>query len=284
MTSLKSSSRSNSRLVNLKAAVFAAFLTSSICFGAPAATSAVQPAGKPVVPKATPPSKSGFENHQDLILKAQNLTLQRDRLQTSQILIRGIQRETRGSPAYKDLTKALSDLTTVFYTEKAQSVFSVGEANVESKPKDAVESFQEALRIEDGNVTILKALARVQLSLGDCEKADATLRSAEALDPYSAEVKLLNLQSLACAKSFDALLLKVEAPDIDFENAEVFVKNLRTGLQVQSLLNLPKPKQDLKKVKTVLTTLETQMPDTPKCISGNGNYRRLRQRPIEPQR
>lgn len=236
----------------MKAVLVAAFFFSTSVIAAPAA-------------KTTAPSKSsnGLESHQDLILKAQNLTLQRDRLQASQILIRAIQRETKGNTAYKDLTRALTELTTVFYTEKAQSVYSVGEAAVELKPRDAIDSFQEALRLEDGNVTVLKSLARTQLVLNDCEKAEASIRSAEAVDPYSPEVKLLGLQLLACNKNFETLLSKTDSADLDFESAESYVKNLRAGLQIQALVETAKPRADLKKARSLLSTWETQMPEYP---------------------
>lgn len=232
----------------------AAFFFSPLAWAAPAA--------KPATPTKTSSAK-GLESHEDLILKAQNLTLQRDRLQASQILIRAIQRESKGNAAYKDLTRALTELTTVFYTEKAQSVFSVGEAAVAEKPRDAIESFQEALRLEDGNVTILKSLARTQLILDECEKAETSVRSAEAVDPYSPEIKLLSLQLLACNKSYEALLAKAETTDYDFDTAETYVKSLRSGLQIQALVETAKPKADFKKARSLLAAWEAQMPDYP---------------------
>jgi hypothetical protein len=239
-----------------------AVLVTAFFFSAPALAA---PIVKPAPAKVAPPkaSSNGLESHQDLILKAQNLTLQRDRLQASQILIRAIQRETKGNNAYKDLTRALTELTTVFYTEKAQSVFSVGEAAVETKPREAIESFQEALRLEEGNVTVLKSLARTQLVLNECEKAEISIRSAEGVDPYSPEVKLLGLQLLACSKSFEALLAKLDVADLDLDTAESYVKSLRSGLQIHALLETAKPKSDLKKARALLSTWEGQMPDYP---------------------
>src|SRR4051794_21074861 len=87
----------------------------SFVFAASAALAAPAAKKKPVAASKTPApavqpgdEKSGEkseETYQDLIQKAQNLTLQQDRLQTSQVLIRGIQRENRGSLAYRELVR-----------------------------------------------------------------------------------------------------------------------------------------------------------------------------------
>lgn len=185
-----------------------------------------------------------LETYKDLIAKAQNLTLQRDRLQASQILLRAIARETKNSVGYKELTKALQELTTVFYTERAQSAFIAGEANLPLKPKEALDSFQESLRLEDGNVTVLKAIARQHLIVGDCEKADASVKQAETLDPYSPEVFLLRLQTWDCSKATSFLEEKLFTSDSQLVGVEPFVR----GLQIKDLIR----RKDLKKAKTTL--------------------------------
>ena len=251
MKSFKSLHRSNSLLVNSNkylAVIFtASFLVSGSAFAAPATL-----------------AKATLETHQDLILKAQNLTLQRDRLQASQILIRGLQREKPASLAYKELLKSLNELSTVFYSEKAQDLYSLAEAAVEARPKEAIDHFQEALRIEDGNVSILSELARAQLSIGDCEKADSTTKSALAINPYSSELKLLSLQNYVCAKNFAPLLTRLTSDEDGLEStSESLVKNLRLGLLLQALLAQPKASLDLKRIKTTLQTWETVAPDYP---------------------
>ena len=199
--------------------------------------------------------RGSTETYHDLITKAQNLTLQRDRLQTSQVLIRGLQRESRNSSAYRELSRALEDLTSVFYTEKAQGLFATGESQMESKPHDAVDQFQEALRIEDGNVTILKAIARTNLRLAECSKADSAVKSAEAINPFSSEVKLLRLQVLECQKSYDLLTARLLARDPDLEPVEKFIR----GLQMADLIR----QKEIKRAKALLASWETQMPDYP---------------------
>lgn len=256
--SLKNSLRSNSRSnfsisTDLITAAGAKFLcvAAVLIFCAQSFAAASAP-GAPAQKKQSP---GQLESHQDLINKAQNLTLQRDRLQTSQVLTRAIQREPKNSVGYRELSKALSELTSVFYTERAQSAFIAGEANQLLKPKEAIDSFQEALRIEEGNVTVLKALARTHLVLGDCDKAEAVVKSAEALDPYSAEVILLRLQTLDCQKSTAALQEMLFAPDVQLPAIETPLK----GLQIRNLIQ----RKDLKKAKALQEKWALQAKDYP---------------------
>ena len=221
----------------------------AVCFGASS-----DPTGTPSAQKKLAPSRQQ-ETYQDLIQKAQNLTLQRDRLQASQILNRAIAREPKTSQGFKELTKALQDLTTVFYTERAQAAFVAGEANLPLKPKEAIDSFQEALRLEDGNVAVLKALARVYLVQGECEKADGYIKSAEALDSYSPEVLLLRLQAWDCSQATSFLDEKAFSP----EAQAPLIENSVRGLQMKIHLR----KSEFKKAKALLDKWSAAAKDYP---------------------
>ena len=221
--------------------------------------------GAKSTPKPTPAGKSSaqapgakLETYQNLIQKAQNLTLQRDRLQASQVLIRGLQRETKGSVAYRELARSLEDLTSVFYTEKAQSLFATAESLSEEKPRESIEQYQEALRVEENNLAVLKSLARAQLRLGDCDNADQNVKKAESANPYSPEVRLLRLQVLSCQKSTEALSEKLAVKDAEMEPVEKYTK----GFQIQDLLRKKEPK----KAKAIETAWETQSPDYPEVF------------------
>jgi hypothetical protein len=208
-----------------------------------------------VAAKSSKPPQKPTETYQDLIEKAQNLSLQKDRLQASQILLRAIGRETKGSAAYKALASSLDELMNAFYTEKAQSAFAAAESNVTLKPHEAVEGFTEALRLEDGNVTVLKALARTYLGLDECDKADGFVTKAEALNPISAEVVLLRLQVLDCNKSTSALSAKL----FPLDPVLIPLENSVRGLQIKDLLR----REEMKKAKTLLAQWEAAAPAYP---------------------
>lgn len=236
------------RLVTKKKRIAAAVFTVAVSFSLHA-----QIVEKNTIEKnATEKNK---ETYQDLIQKAQNLTLQQDRLQTSQVLIRGLQREVRGSVPYKDLVRALDQLSGVFFSEKGQNQFSNAESLVDSKPREAIEAYQETLKSEDQNLSTLKALARVHLRLDECDRADHRVKQAEAVNPYSAEVHLLRLQTLACQKNFEVLATRLAAHDSDLEPVEGFLR----GLQLLDLFN----RKEFKKAKTLVGSWEAKASDYP---------------------
>ena len=232
----------------------AAVLVFGLVFGAPSLAES-KPLKK--APGATPAVKpvATQESYRELILKAQNLTLQHDRLQTSQVLLRAIQRESRSSVAYKELTRALDELTSVFYTERAQSTFVAGESAMDARPKEALDSFQESLRIEDGNLTVLKSLARTYLVLGECDHAETHVKAAEALNPYSSEVVLLRLQVLDCSKNSSALALKLASPEPELEAVIKFAH----GIELRDLAR----RKEWKKARALIGAWETRAADYP---------------------
>jgi hypothetical protein len=229
---------------------FAVCTVGCLAMAAPPASTTAPAKGKKLAPKTTEKDGTQLETYRDLIQKAQNLTLQRDRLQTSQVLLRGLQRENRGSAGFRELAKALDELTSVFYTEKAQTAYAAGDSVIEDKPKDAIDHFLEAQRLEDGNVSTLKELARAYLILGDCAKAEVPMKAAESLNPYSGEIHLLRLQALECNKSYDALTSKLATVDPDLEPVERFVK----GISMRDLMR----RSELKKARALLSTWEAQ--------------------------
>lgn len=141
-------------------------------------------------------SGASRESYLDIISKAQNLTLQRDRLQATQILIRASKVEKPGSVAQRQLRQTLTTLAEVLYTEKGQQLFELGQSLAE--PKLAVEKFAEALVLEPGNTKIMKNLARAKLRAQECSEALAASDKALEVDPCSPELQLVRLQALQC--------------------------------------------------------------------------------------
>lgn len=201
-------------------------------------------------------SRSNLETYQDLILKAQNLSLQQDRLQASQVLIRGMEREPKASVAFKEMARSLEDLTSVFYTEKAQSFASTGDSLAEEKPKEAVDSYLEALKSEDANVSILKSLARTYLRIDECDKAEARVKNAEDMNPYSPEIKLLRIQTLLCQKKFDELSQRLDRADTgEFAGVEKYLSGVKINEAIRE--------KDLKRARAELGEWETKAPGYP---------------------
>ena len=195
------------------------------------------------------------ETYKDLISKSQNLSLQQDRLQACQVLIRALQKEAKSTPGYFELKASLESLSTLFYTDQAQAIFSQGESLFDAKTKEAIEKYQEALKLEEGNVAILRALARAQLRTDDCRGAESTIKMAEAYDNGSAELYLLKLQGYQCRKDEMSLGDAIEGRLSEHESVEKYLKVF--SVETNFL------KKDLKKAKSLLNAWESQSPDYP---------------------
>lgn len=196
-----------------------------------------------------------METYKDLIAKAQNLTLQRDRLQTSQILVRAIEQESNHASEREELIRALDELSTIFYTEKSQMLYATAESLFETKPKDAIDKLVESLRNEEGNLSILVSLARGLIMSQECNRAETYIQQAEKLNPYYGQVKLLRLQVLDCQNKMEELStsLKISDPFL-----ETFAEPLRT-LRMKDLWR----QEDIKQMKNVVGSWELSSPDYP---------------------
>ncbi len=205
---------------------------------------------------ATPaaPTKK-VESYKDLVSKARHLTLQRDRLQATQVLARGISREPKNSTAYKELVAALDELSGAFYTEKAQSLFLLADGLEYEKPKESIDKLNEALRLEEGNVSILKALGRSHLRLADCGAASKQIAAAKELNPFSSDIRLLSLQLADCEKNYDQLTLFLSVKPDENDANERFTK----GIRLRELQR----KNDLKGAKSLLAAWEAAAPEYP---------------------
>jgi tetratricopeptide (TPR) repeat protein len=145
------------------------------------------------------------ENYKDIIQKAQNLTLQQDRLQATQVLVRVIESESYNKKATDELKKTLNEISTMFYTEKSQKSFEYGKSLLRESPQEASEKFTETLKAEPDNVSVLLWMARLSLFLGKCEDANISVTKAQAINPFYPQVELAELQAKACIQNVEAL-------------------------------------------------------------------------------
>lgn len=152
-------------------------------------------------PKAT----KSKESYKDIIQKAQNLTLQQDRLQASQVLVRVIQSESYNKKAIEELKKTLNDISTVFYTEKTQKSFEYAKSLLRESAQEATEKFNESIKAEPENISILLWMARLSLVLGKCDEADKSLLKAKEINPFYSQLELADLQTKACLQNIEIL-------------------------------------------------------------------------------
>lgn len=182
------------------------------------------------------------ETYREIIHKAQALSLQQEREQVSQVLKRAIENET-SKKAEQELLKTLTELTSLFYTEKGQSVFEYGRSLFRSSPQEALQKFQEALKLESNNVSVLSELAKLELYMGKCSDSTATVLKALGLNPYSSDLNLLYAQSLSCSQKNEEALVVLKKVDQSVFSFVIFTQiyfAMNEYKQAESHLNLAK--------------------------------------------
>lgn len=140
---------------------------------------------------------SRSETYKDIIEKAYNLSLQKDRAQALNILAASIQKETRPQ-AVTELKRAVDEISHIFFSDKAQQLF---ESGISLRRNDLSQSFDklsEASRIEPDNFLIVYELARVMIARGDCKNAQELIQKHMQLIKFDEGLKLTSAQALAC--------------------------------------------------------------------------------------
>lgn len=138
------------------------------------------------------------ETYKDIIEKAYNLSLQKDRAQAISILTGALKKEGKKSAAQKELAAALDQVSKVFYSDKAQQLYELGLSLKASDPATATSKLQEASRLEPDNMSIEIALGRLALSSGDCDGAANRISKQKDLLQASEELRLLAAQVSLC--------------------------------------------------------------------------------------
>ncbi|WP_373998609.1 tetratricopeptide repeat protein [Bdellovibrio bacteriovorus] len=137
------------------------------------------------------------ETYKDIIEKAYNLSLQRDRQQALNILATAIQRETRPQ-AISELKKTTSEVANVFFSDKAQQLFENGVSLRKTDLNQALDKVTEAARIEPDNFSIINEQARLLIAKGDCKNAQENVQKQLKVVSFDEELKLSLAQALIC--------------------------------------------------------------------------------------
>ncbi len=165
------------------------------------------------------------ETYRDLITKAQNLSLQKDRLQATKILARATAKEK--GPSRKELILALKELAEIFYSDKGQQTFELGRSLDDTAPSNAVDRYNEALALEPNNTSILKALARSYVGLNSCDKGLESANQGLAINPFDEELVLLKAQNNVCLNKTEYSKLVSELSDVMKTNLKLHADFLK---------------------------------------------------------
>jgi hypothetical protein len=171
-----------------RAAIIAALFLSSELFAAP--------------PTVKTPAKT--ETYLDVVDKAYNLSIQKERSQATLLLVNAVKKEAKKNPkAIKDLLKALEQIGSVFYSDKTQQLYELGISLRLSDPGLAMQKINDALKLEPDNLSVSLAQMRLQIASGDCGPAVNGAKKAKELNPFSEEIDLVISQAAVCSGQFE---------------------------------------------------------------------------------
>jgi tetratricopeptide (TPR) repeat protein len=139
------------------------------------------------------------ETYRDIIRKAQNLSLQKDRAQAISLLVGAMKKESKKNiSAQREIAETLSQAAQVFYSDKTQQLYELALSVQASDLSAALAKLQEASRLEPDNVSIEIALARLLVASSDCGGAANRLNKFQDLFFAVEELRLLSSQISLC--------------------------------------------------------------------------------------
>lgn len=168
--------------------------------------------------------ESKTETYHDLIEKAYNLSLQKDRTQAVGLLVAGIKREGKKGNSSKDLLQTLNQVATIFYSDKAQQLYELGISLKITDPTLALAKLQEADRLEPENLSINLELARISIAQNDCDNASSRLKKMKDEVDLLEEPKLVQAQAHLCLGQLE---------DYQKNRAQIDLKKSNFGLYWQ---------------------------------------------------
>jgi hypothetical protein len=134
------------------------------------------------------------------IEQAQALALKKNRQEACAVLQRALVNTPTALKSRAKLSESLTQIATVFFTDKGQKNFESGQAILWDNPDMALTQFRQALELEDNNILLLGGVARVQLLKFDCEGALTSAQAARKINPYDAESAVLEVRAHVCAQ------------------------------------------------------------------------------------
>jgi|GEM_PF-3470535 len=141
-----------------------------------------------------------MESEKELIEKARQLLLQKERVSAIAFLTASAQRENKlgNSVKAKSLIQALDEVANTFITDKAQQSYELGLSLLEQDPEQALSKLEDAARVEPKNFVVELQVVRTHIILGQCSEAAIKARALIGLNPFSADAHLVLAQSVLC--------------------------------------------------------------------------------------
>lgn len=147
------------------------------------------------------------ETERDLIKKARQMLLQKERVAALSMLSAAAQKERKlgHQQASKNLIEAIDEISRAFILDKSQQAYEMALSLADAEPEEALSRLLEAQKLEPKNFVIELQIIRTQLALRSCSEASNGGRALAALNPFSEEVHLALGQAAACSKDYSEL-------------------------------------------------------------------------------
>lgn len=162
------------------------------------------------------------QNDTSPFLQAQDLLLKKKRQLAVKLLLKAQPPMSR--PKDREVwLETLTDISTRFLTDQGLKSYELGTSQVPRNLKIAENHFHEAESVEDENLDVQLALARVQLMSEECQKSKLILLNIKALSMIRLQINELLLQVDLCLK--------------DEPSVETFLKRKMMDSKLESITN-----------------------------------------------
>ena len=153
------------------------------------------------------------ENWQDIIQKAYNLSIQKDRSQAMLILGAAIKKEPSGSAAAQRLKQVSQEISATFFTDKSLQAY---EGSFSLKAIDQTQAFSkmnDAYKFESDNSAIVVEFSRQLIGRGDCNQAVEILLKHKKINLFGEDVNLALAQAYHCTGDLAAYQMVKNSAD-----------------------------------------------------------------------
>ncbi len=193
---------------------------------------------------------SRSETYQDIIAKAQNLALQKDRQQAMNILSNAISKETPKNIANVELKKSLNELATVFFSDKTQQLYEVAITLKRTDLSQSLQKIAEAQRIEPDNILLALEQARLLIAKADCSGAEEITIKQRSINPHFEEMNLVHSQAAYCLSKLPVFAKGAEVIDMKRSALSKFWMILEAEKQIKDK-NMLKAAETLNALKKI---------------------------------
>lgn len=152
-------------------------------------------------------SSQARESAKDIVEKAQNLLLQRDRQQALHILSGAIRREKQKAQLH-ELVTAFDGVATYFLSDRSQQTYEAAISLRRSDIAQAQSRLQEALVMEPDNLLLVVENARLSIARRECKQAIQLLRAWKTKFADHSLLTLTQAQAEACLGTMETFGMK----------------------------------------------------------------------------